>query len=479
MQDFIYHNPVKILFGHDQIPALAQEVPQDKKVMIVYGGGSVIKHGILQRVKGSLKNTLVFEFGGVEPNPHYETLMKAVEIVKAEKIDFLLAVGGGSVIDGTKFIAAAALYENDPWEIITSYGSVVKQALPFGCVLTLAATGSEMNNTAVINRATTQDKLFFASPCVMPQFSVLEPEITYTLPERQTANGVVDAFVHILEQYITYPVNAKVQDRLAEGLLNTLKEEGPTALKNPQDYDARANIMWAATMALNGMLSAGVPTDWASHIVVRDHFAVHIPENITFQEAAPLLCAGITTYSPLMKAGIVKGMKVGVAGIGGLGHMAIKLAVSKGAEVYAFTTTPSKVDDILSFGAKEVIVVDSSDKLKAYQGSLDYMISTIPYQFDVAAYASVVKPYGTFTQVGMPEGFQITLNALGLAASRVNFNASMIGGMKETQEVVNYCSENKILPTIQIIKAEQINEAWDNVFNKKARYRYVIDASTM
>ncbi|MEO3988670.1 iron-containing alcohol dehydrogenase [Pseudocitrobacter cyperus] len=275
MQDFIYQNPVKILFGHDQIPALAQEVPQDKKVMIVYGGGSVIKHGILQRVKGSLKNTLVFEFGGVEPNPHYETLMKAVEIVKAEKIDFLLAVGGGSVIDGTKFIAAAALYENDPWEIITSYGSVVKQALPFGCVLTLAATGSEMNNTAVINRATTQDKLFFASPCVMPQFSVLEPEITYTLPERQTANGVVDAFVHILEQYITYPVNAKVQDRLAEGLLNTLKEEGPTALKNPQDYDARANIMWAATMALNGMLSAGVPTDWASHLIGQEITALY------------------------------------------------------------------------------------------------------------------------------------------------------------------------------------------------------------
>lgn len=275
MQDFIYHNPVKILFGHDQIPALAQEVPQDKKVMIVYGGGSVIKHGILQRVKGSLKNSLVFEFGGVEPNPHYETLMKAVEIVKAEKIDFLLAVGGGSVIDGTKFIAAAALYENDPWEIITSYGSVVKQALSFGCVLTLAATGSEMNNTAVINRATTQDKLFFASPCVMPQFSVLEPEITYTLPERQTANGVVDAFVHILEQYITYPVNAKVQDRLAEGLLNTLKEEGPTALKNPQDYDARANIMWAATMALNGMLSAGVPTDWASHLIGQEITALY------------------------------------------------------------------------------------------------------------------------------------------------------------------------------------------------------------
>ena len=170
MQDFIYHNPVKILFGRDQISALAQEVPQGKKVMIVYGGGSVIKHGILKRVKESLTNTLVYEFGGVEANPHYETLMKAVEIVRTEKIDFLLAVGGGSVIDGTKFIAAAALYENDPWEIVKSYGGVVKQALPFGCVLTLAATGSEMNNMAVINRVTTQDKLFFTSPYVMPKF---------------------------------------------------------------------------------------------------------------------------------------------------------------------------------------------------------------------------------------------------------------------------------------------------------------------
>ncbi|EKT7566654.1 TPA: iron-containing alcohol dehydrogenase [Salmonella enterica subsp. salamae serovar 9,46:z4,z24:z39:z42] len=267
MQNFIYHNPVKIMFGRDQISTLADEVPQDKKVMIVYGGGSVKKNGILKRVKESLNNTVIFEFGGVEANPHYETLMKAVGIVKEENIDFLLAVGGGSVIDGTKFIAAAARYESDPWEIIKSYGSVVKAALPMGCVLTLAATGSEMNNTAVINRATTKDKLFFTSPYVMPQFSVLEPEITYTLPERQTANGVVDAFVHILEQYITYPANAKVQDRLAEGLLNTLKEEGPKALENPQDYDARANIMWSATMALNGMLSAGTPVDWATHLI--------------------------------------------------------------------------------------------------------------------------------------------------------------------------------------------------------------------
>jgi uncharacterized zinc-type alcohol dehydrogenase-like protein len=217
---------------------------------------------------------------------------------------------------------------------------------------------------------------------------------------------------------------------------------------------------------------------YSTNIVVRDHFAVHIPDQISFPEAAPLLCAGITTYSPLMKADLKKGIKVGVAGIGGLGHMGIKLAVSKGAEVYAFTTSPGKVKDILAFGAKEAIVVDKTSKLAPYKGKLDYMISTIPYQYDVAAYTSVVKPYGTYTQVGMPEKFELTLNNLGLSISRVNFNASLIGGMKETQDVVNYCADHKVHPQIQIIKAEQVNEAWENVVNKKARYRYVIDAAT-
>lgn len=217
---------------------------------------------------------------------------------------------------------------------------------------------------------------------------------------------------------------------------------------------------------------------YSTNIVVRDHFAVHIPDHISFQEAAPLLCAGITTYSPLMKSQIRKGTKVGVAGIGGLGHMAIKIAVAKGAEVYAFTTSPAKVNDILAFGAKEAIVVDDIKKLAPYKGKLDYMISTIPVQFDVAAYAAVVKPYGSFTQVGMPERFELTLSNLGLSISRVNFNASLIGGMKETQEVVNYCADNKVLPKIQVIKAEQINEAWESVVNKNARYRYVIDAAT-
>lgn len=217
---------------------------------------------------------------------------------------------------------------------------------------------------------------------------------------------------------------------------------------------------------------------YSTNIVVKEHFVVHIPDHIDFQEAAPLLCAGITTYSPLMKFDLKQGDKVGVAGIGGLGHMAVKLAVAKGADVYAFTTSPSKVKDILAFGAKEAIVVDDISKLAPHRGTLDYMISTIPYQYDVAAYAAVVKPYGTYTQVGMPEKFELTLSAIGLSISRVNFNASLIGGMKETQEVVDYCADHKVLPTIQIIKAEQINEAWEKVVNKEARYRYVIDAAT-
>jgi uncharacterized zinc-type alcohol dehydrogenase-like protein len=217
---------------------------------------------------------------------------------------------------------------------------------------------------------------------------------------------------------------------------------------------------------------------YSTNIVVRDHFAVHIPDHISFEEAAPLLCAGITTYSPLMKADLKKGMKVGVAGIGGLGHMAIKLAVSKGAEVYALTTSPDKVNDILGFGAKEAIVVDDAAKLAPLRGQLDYMIATIPVQYDVATYASVVRPGGFFTQVGMPEGFQLTLSAISLSISRVNFNASLIGGVPETQEVIDYCADNKILPQIQIIKAEQVNDAWDGVVNKRARYRYVIDAAT-
>ena len=217
---------------------------------------------------------------------------------------------------------------------------------------------------------------------------------------------------------------------------------------------------------------------YSTNIVVRDHYAVHIPENISFEKAAPLLCAGVTTYSPLVKFDLKPGMKVGVAGIGGLGHLAVKLAVSKGADVIAFTSTADKVQDILGFGASDVVVVDTPEKLGKYAGQLDCLINTLPVSYDVAAYASVVKPFGTYTQVGMPEKFELTMSAIGLAFSRVNFNASLIGDMQETQDVVNYCAEHGIAPEIQIISADQINQAWQDVVDKKARYRYVIDART-
>jgi alcohol dehydrogenase (NADP+)/uncharacterized zinc-type alcohol dehydrogenase-like protein len=218
---------------------------------------------------------------------------------------------------------------------------------------------------------------------------------------------------------------------------------------------------------------------YANNIVVTEHFAIKIPENIELQFAAPLLCAGITTYSPLMKAKFKKGDKIGVAGIGGLGHMAIKLAISQGAEVYAFTTSPSKVNDIKGFGAKEVIVVNSGEDLEPWFGKMDFMISTVPYAYEISNYISCVKPYGYFTQVGQPINGELTINNTNMLFNRVNFNASLIGGIPETQTVMDYCAKNKIYPQIQIIKAEEINDAWKKVVNKEARYRYVIDASTI
>ncbi|MEX6689827.1 NAD(P)-dependent alcohol dehydrogenase [Danxiaibacter flavus] len=218
---------------------------------------------------------------------------------------------------------------------------------------------------------------------------------------------------------------------------------------------------------------------YSNNIVVRDHFAVHIPGHISLQEAVPLLCAGITTYSPLMRANFKRGDKIGVAGIGGLGHLAIKIAVAKGADVYAFTTSPGKIKDALAFGAKEAVLVDNTSKLAQYKGKLDYMISTIPAQYDVAAYASAVKRGGFYTQVGMPVGFQLALSNIGLANTGVNFNASLIGGIPETQEVVYYCADNKVLPQVQIINAAEVNDAWEKVIAKQARYRFVIDTATL
>ncbi|WP_244890677.1 NAD(P)-dependent alcohol dehydrogenase [Flavobacterium akiainvivens] len=239
-----------------------------------------------------------------------------------------------------------------------------------------------------------------------------------------------------------------------------------------------------ATVYTYGNPESGSPTGitqggYANNIVVNEHFAIRIPENISLEEAAPLMCAGVTTYSPLMRANFNRGDKVGIAGIGGLGHMAVKLAVSKGADVYAFTTSPDKVNDIKGFGAKEVIVVDDIAKLKPYRHKLDYMVSTIPAQYDIESYATVVKRGGFYTQLGMPVGQQLSLNVFAFARTGVNYNNSLIGGIPETQEVVNYCADKKIAPKIEVIKASQINDSWAKVANKQARYRYVIDTATI
>lgn len=273
MLNFTFHNPTKIIFGRDQILNLANEIPKDKRVLLTYGHNSIKANGVYDQVKLLLKDRVVFEFGGISPNPKYDQLLQALPIIKQNGIDFLLAVGGGSVIDGTKFIAAAANFKDDPWEIPKPDLSTpvkmapIDSALPFGCVLTLPATGSEMNCGAVISakREGVEDKLCFGHELLYPKFSILDPTTTFSLPAKQTSNGIIDTFVHVTEQYLTYPVNAAVQDRFAEGILATLIENAPKVFLNPNNYEARANLMWCATCAGNGFINFGVPDDGATH----------------------------------------------------------------------------------------------------------------------------------------------------------------------------------------------------------------------
>ncbi|HHQ4451759.1 TPA: iron-containing alcohol dehydrogenase, partial [Aeromonas veronii] len=265
MYNFQYANPTRICFGEGQIASLPELIPSGSRLLVLYGGGSINQNGVYEQLTRALEGVTWQEFSGIGANPRFELLMEAVAQVKRERIDFLLAVGGGSVVDGTKFVAAAACYEgDDPWDICGKQASVHK-ALPMGCVLTLPATGSESNPTSVVSRGDV--KISFRSPLVQPQFAVLDPATTYSLPPRQTGNGVVDAFVHIAEQYLTFPVGGEVQDRLAEGLLQVLVENGPKALAEPTNYQVRANLMWAASLALNGLIGCGVPQDWASHAI--------------------------------------------------------------------------------------------------------------------------------------------------------------------------------------------------------------------
>ena len=276
MLNFDFHNPTHIAFGEGRVADLDRLVPAQARVLILVGGASAEKNGTLAEVRQALGARTHATFSGIEPNPSYETALRAVQQVREGSFDFLLAVGGGSVIDAVKFIAAAVHIEGDPWSILEQRGRNIAQAMPFGAVLTLPATGSEMNNGSVITHRAKGAKLPFSSAHCFPRFAVLDPTKTYTLPPQQLANGVVDAFVHTTEQYLTYPVNALVQDRFAEGILQTLVEVGPRILAAPEPvYADRANMMWTATLALNGLIGAGVPQDWATHMIGHELTALH------------------------------------------------------------------------------------------------------------------------------------------------------------------------------------------------------------
>ncbi|TDF39725.1 iron-containing alcohol dehydrogenase [Alteromonadaceae bacterium M269] len=272
MQNFVYHNPTKVAFGKNSIGYLSKLLPKEGKIMLLYGGGSIKKNGVYDQVAKQLEGRDWVEFSGIEANPEYSTLSKAVEQAKSEQVSFLLAVGGGSVIDGVKFVAAAMEYDGDTWDILN--GAKVTSAVPLGCVLTLPATGSETNKASVVNRSEMQLKRSFVSEHVRPQFAVLDPEVTYSLPDRQLANGVADAFVHVLEQYLTYPVNAMVQDRFAESIMQNLIDIGPNVFE-PTNYEVRANLMWNATQALSDLIGVGVPQDWSTHMIGHELTALY------------------------------------------------------------------------------------------------------------------------------------------------------------------------------------------------------------
>jgi NADP-dependent alcohol dehydrogenase len=299
MDDFTFCNPVKIAFGKDSIAKLAELTDQYNKIMITYGGGSIKTNGIYDQVTKALEAKDLIEFGGIEPNPTYETCIKAVELAKKQNVDLLLAVGGGSVLDATKFIAAAMQYDgDDPWEIMVTHGDVVKSAMPFGTVLTLPATGSEMNFFSVISRKATQEKLAFGTPLVYSQFSILDPRATYTLPKKQLRNGIVDSFIHVIEQYATRDIATPLQDRQAEAVMNTLVELADKVLADEKDYETMASFMWCSTQALNGAIGCGVIQDWSTHMIGHELTAFF---GVSHAESLAIILPGMWKYKKQSK----------------------------------------------------------------------------------------------------------------------------------------------------------------------------------
>lgn len=279
MLNFEIINPTRIVFGKnqlDRLPTLINEISTTKKIMLAYGGGSIKTTGLLDKIKEKLSDFHVVEFGGIEANPQFTTLMNGVQLAKANNIDFILAVGGGSVIDGVKFMTGAFYYAGDPWDVLLRKKDCeFKQALPFGTILTLPATGSEANSGAVISRDELKEKRAMGGPLFFPRFSFCDPTVVATLPKRQLANGIVDAYMHTLEQYLTYPSDNLLQEREAEAILQTLIEISEKVIEQPSDYKLASNLMWCATHALNGNLRCGVPTDWATHTIGHELTAIY------------------------------------------------------------------------------------------------------------------------------------------------------------------------------------------------------------
>jgi len=277
MLNFELYNPTNLVFGKGQIEKLSVLVPKESKILLAYGGGSIFKNGVYEQVKTALSGYEMVEFGGIEANPQFETLMKAVAVIRRQKIDFILAVGGGSIIDGVKFMSAAVHFEGNPIDILQKriLFKDISKVVPFGTVLTLPATGSEMNSGSVVTIKATQEKLDFGGSALFPRFSICDPTVIVSLPKRQLQNGVVDAYTHVLEQYLTYPHDGYLQDRIAESILQTLIQVGPEVVENPADYALASNFMWSCTMALNGLIQKGVPSDWATHMIGHELTALY------------------------------------------------------------------------------------------------------------------------------------------------------------------------------------------------------------
>jgi len=344
MEIFEFYNPTRIIFGAGTIARLSDQIPQDATVLLCYGGGSIKHNGVYDQVMTALRSWEMIEFGGIEANPDYDTLMNAIVLGREKGVDFILAVGGGSVIDGAKLVAAGIPYTaGEVWDIVTQDFKVkLGEALPLGTVLTLPATGTEMNGNSVISRRATEEKLAWVSEAAFPVFSILDPTTTYTLPREQVRNGIVDAYVHVMEQYATYPVDARIQDQQAEGILLTLQEIGEKALETPPDYDTRANFMWAATNALNKLICQGVPEDWATHDIGHELTVFY---GLAHAETLAVVMPHLLWHQREKKADKLLQYAQRVWGLAGEGEPVIREAIDNMIDFFNRIGMPTKLTD--------------------------------------------------------------------------------------------------------------------------------------